>query len=121
MIYQALPYCIKTLGDSSAGIKPVILVVSTLIELMRDQMTSLKAKGVKATYLGSHCSDGEYGAIVGGKYSHLFINPETILQMTKWRKMLLFTRNLITIAIDKVHCIIKWWVLCMTDSKGEAV
>ena len=113
-IYQALPYCVDALRDSSTGIKPVILVVSPLIALMRDQVTSLKAKGVKATYLGSHCSEEEHSAIVGGEYSHLFTSPETILQMTKWRKMLLSTRNLIAIAIDEAHCIVKWWVLCMT-------
>lgn len=107
-IYQALPYCVEALGDDSARIKPVILVVSPLIALMRDQVTSLKSKGVKATYLGSHCSAEEKSAIVGGEFSHLFTSPETILQVPEWRKNLLSTGNLIAIAIDEAHCIVKW-------------
>ena len=35
-IYQALPYCVEVLGDNSARIKPVVLVVSPLTVLMRD-------------------------------------------------------------------------------------
>ena len=108
-IYQALPYCVEALAsDYSARMKPMILVVSPLIALMRDQVASLKAKGVKATYL-SYCShDQEQSAIVDGEFSHLFTSPEAILQVPKWRKFLLSTDDLIAIAIDEAHCIVKW-------------
>ena len=108
VIYQALPYCMEALGDDSAPIKPVVLVVSPLIALMRDQVTSLKSKGIKATSLGSHCSAEEQSAIVGGEFSRLFTSPETILQVPEWRKNLLSTGNLIAIAIDEAHFIVKW-------------
>ena len=43
-------------------------------------------------------------AIIDGEFSHLFTNPEAILQVPKWRKFLLPTDDLIAIAIDEAHC-----------------
>ena len=34
-IYQALPYCVEVLGDDSTRIKPVVLVMSPLIALIK--------------------------------------------------------------------------------------
>ena len=105
-IYQALPYCAESLEGSS---RAMVLVISPLIALMRDQVSSLRAKGVRACYLGSHCSAEEDDMIVySGAYSHVFTSPETVLQMQKWRKLLLQAGNLIAIAIDEAHCIVKW-------------
>ena len=110
-IYQSLPFCASVLADKSSQVRLFVLIVSPLIALMRDQVASLSSRSVRAAYLCRSCPENDDGAIVNGEYSHLFTSPKAILKDSKWRKMLLssvYTKNLIAIAIDEAHCIVKW-------------
>jgi ATP-dependent DNA helicase RecQ len=86
------------------------LVVSPLIALMKDQVDSLQANGIAATFLNSSI-DPETAAtrIAGlnrGDYKLLYVAPERIVLesflygLDRWR--------LAGIAIDEAHCVSEW-------------
>ena len=58
------------------------LVVSPLISLMKDQVRSLKERGIEAAYLSSGMSKQEYGAAVyaarNNKCKLLYVSPERL-------------------------------------------
>ena len=113
-IYQVLPMCAKRVleGQESPAkqLNPFVLVVSPLVSLMQDQVDKLnKMSGAKAVFLSRESSSPE--DILDAQYTHLFASPEAILGVKKWRDILHsshFSSNLLAIAIDEPHCIVKW-------------
>ena len=113
--YELLPFvidhkrgkCVTGLGSSS-----VILVISPLVSLMVDQVTSLRMRGVKAGILSGHSSINDeltVRATTINSYSLLFSAPEAIVGVDKWREALLsITDCVVAIAVDEAHCVSKW-------------
>lgn len=90
--------------------KGTILVISPLIALMKDQVDSLNAMGISATYLNSTLSHIEQSAIMqnteNGDYNLLYIAPERLgkKEFREWLKKI----NISGIAVDEAHCISQW-------------
>ena len=61
-------------------VETVCLVIFPLISLMKDQVSSLNEKGVKAVVLGSESSDTETKDASEGKYSLVFTSPEELFR-----------------------------------------
>jgi len=88
----------------------VTLVVSPLIALMKDQVDSLTASGVPATFLNSTLDPAEARdrseALSNGEYKLLYAAPERamtpgfIADLKRW--------NVKRIAVDEAHCISEW-------------
>ena len=86
------------------------VVVSPLIALMKDQVDSLRAAGVAATYLNSALTAPESSArlrgLHAGQYKLLYLAPERLMlsgvleNLERWGVSLL--------AIDEAHCISEW-------------
>ena len=86
------------------------VVVSPLIALMKDQVDSLHAAGVEATYLNSSLTAAESRArlrgLHAGQYKLLYLAPERLMlsgvleDLQRWGVSLL--------AIDEAHCISEW-------------
>jgi ATP-dependent DNA helicase RecQ len=86
------------------------VVVSPLIALMKDQVDSLTANGVAATYLNSSLDGSEarrrIRGLHGGEYKLLYVAPERLMiqgvldDVIAWRPGL--------IAVDEAHCISEW-------------
>jgi ATP-dependent DNA helicase RecQ len=86
------------------------VVVSPLIALMKDQVDSLQASGVPATFLNSSLAAGEARArlrgLHNGQYRLLYAAPERLMlsgcvsDLQRWGVNLL--------AIDEAHCISEW-------------
>src|SRR2546422_11371769 len=86
------------------------VVVSPLISLMKDQVDSLRAGGVAATFLNSSLGADEARArlrgLHNGEYRLLYVAPERLMlpgflvNLQKW--------NVNLIAIDEAHCISEW-------------
>jgi ATP-dependent DNA helicase RecQ len=86
------------------------VVVSPLIALMKDQVDSLQAGGVPATFLNSSLATGESRARLRGLHNHqyrlLYVAPERLMlsgflsDLQRWNVKLL--------AIDEAHCISEW-------------
>ena len=114
LCYQAIPfvmdYKLKLVGTSRSS---AVIIVSSLIAVMVDQIQTLRSTGVKASiiYSGSDlaapfiatesnlCSD-----------SLLFSSPEALITR-KWRDALensAVSEWIVAVAIDEAHCVSKW-------------
>lgn len=88
----------------------VTIVFSPLIALMRDQVRSMKYKGIRAAAINSNQQDAENAAIIAKAQNNqldiLYIAPER-LENASWiaaaREM-----KIAMIVIDEAHCISMW-------------
>ncbi len=88
----------------------VTVVVSPLIALMKDQVDTLKARGVAAEYINSTLSPAQVRRVqkdaYQGRLDLLYVAPERIV--TSSFRDLLHSLKLGLIAIDEAHCISEW-------------
>jgi ATP-dependent DNA helicase RecQ len=86
------------------------IVVSPLIALMKDQVDSLGASGVPATFLNSSISSAEssqrLGDIFRGRYKLLYLAPERLMMDGFLEIVQKLPIRLI--AVDEAHCISEW-------------
>lgn len=88
----------------------ITLVVSPLIALMKDQVDSLTASGIPATFLNSSLDPAEARdrseALSNGEFKLLYAAPERVMtpgfiaDLKRW--------NVRRIAVDEAHCISEW-------------
>ena len=86
------------------------VVISPLIALMKDQVDSMQAAGVAATYLNSSLTPDESRArlrgLHNGEFRMLYVAPERLLlsgflsDLQRW--------NVNLIAVDEAHCVSEW-------------
>ncbi len=86
----------------------ITLVISPLIALMKDQVDSLKANGIAATFFNSSQSSEEqekiFNAIEGRKIKLLYVAPESLPSLSN-----ILNQNYVSfIAVDEAHCISVW-------------
>ncbi|WP_296317664.1 RecQ family ATP-dependent DNA helicase [Winogradskyella sp. UBA3174] len=88
----------------------ICIVVSPLIALMKDQVNTLKQKGIKAIALTSGLSykdlDTQLDNCIYGNYKFLYLSPERLQQPLVQERIQQMKVNLI--AIDEAHCISQW-------------
>ncbi|MCM5663022.1 RecQ family ATP-dependent DNA helicase [Galbibacter mesophilus] len=88
----------------------ICIVVSPLIALIKDQVNSLKSKGIKAIALTSGLKFEEVDSLLDnciyGNYKFLYLSPERLQQELVQERMKSMNVNLI--AIDEAHCISQW-------------
>jgi ATP-dependent DNA helicase RecQ len=88
----------------------ICIVISPLIALMKDQVTTLKQKGIKAIALTSGMSyadlDTQLDNCIYGNYKFLYLSPERLQQPLVQERIQLMHVNLI--AVDEAHCISQW-------------
>jgi ATP-dependent DNA helicase RecQ len=90
--------------------KPLSLIVSPLIALMKDQVDGLLQKGIDACFINSTLNRTEreqaYHRVQEGQHLFLYVTPE------RFRKPEFLTaiqsRNLVLLAVDEAHCISQW-------------
>lgn len=90
--------------------RPLTLVISPLIALMKDQVDGLCRRGISATFVNSSLDRKErerrYEAIGCGTYDLLYVTPE------RFRKpdflAVLARRDIELLAVDEAHCISQW-------------
>ncbi|MGZ5545343.1 MAG: DNA helicase RecQ [Limisphaerales bacterium] len=94
-----------------ALIRPgLVLVISPLIALMKDQVDALQAAGVPATFLNSSLDASEsrerLHKLRKGEFRLLYVAPERVMLDGFLRDLQEWNVNLI--AIDEAHCISEW-------------
>jgi len=94
----------------SLAAQGICLVVTPLIALIKDQVESLRAKGIKALAIYSGMSSREIDIALNnaiyGDYKFLYVSPERI-SSEKFREFLV-RMKLNLIAVDEAHCISQW-------------
>ena len=90
--------------------KPLTLVLSPLIALMKDQVDALQQKGVDAAFVNSSLTRKErlkkYRQIDKGEFALLYVAPE------RFRKTdfceIIQRRQVVLLAVDEAHCVSEW-------------
>lgn len=88
----------------------ICIVVSPLVALMKDQVNSLKDKGIKAMAITSGIKYSELDTLLDnciyGNYKFLYLSPERLQQDIVKQRIEQMNVNLI--AVDEAHCISQW-------------
>ena len=86
------------------------LVISPLIALMKDQVDTLKSKGIAAEMLGSSQTADQKAevrrSLSNGSTRILFVAPEQV--NNEGTRNLIVGRKIALLAIDEAHCISEW-------------
>jgi len=87
----------------------LVVVISPLVALMKDQVSKLHTLGIEAYALNSHCSLSEkkraVDAVRSGTAKLLYVSPERMLSMDKN----FFEGSTVQLyAVDECHCISEW-------------
>ncbi|MFK8112753.1 MAG: ATP-dependent DNA helicase RecQ [Rubripirellula sp.] len=88
----------------------LVLVLSPLIALMQDQVSSLVRRGIDAAFINSSLDRESrvqrYEEVAAGKYKLLYVTPE------RFRKPefidVLAKRQIGLLAVDEAHCVSQW-------------
>lgn len=88
----------------------VAIVVSPLLALMKDQVDTLRIKGVRAASLSSSTSWAEAeeikAAIADNNLDMLYVSPERIA-LNSFRRLMI-NAKISLLAIDEAHCVSAW-------------
>ena len=107
LVYQALPTVFDSLTARSGHI---VVVVSPLINLMRDQVRSLRSIGISSVSL-SDLQEGEAEKVGKAAYSVVFGTSESWLKVERWIQVLsspVYSEKLCWVAVDEAHVIKQW-------------
>ena len=88
----------------------ICIVVSPLIALMKNQVSTLKEKGIKAMALTNEFKYNDIDTMLDnciyGNYKFLYLSPERLQQELVQDRIQQMNVNLI--AVDEAHCISQW-------------
>ena len=92
--------------------KGITIVVSPLISLMQDQVSSLKENGVPAEYLNSSLEFNEYIETVkklkNGEIKLVYVSPEGLASEKMMNILHECSMPISCITIDEAHCVSEW-------------
>ena len=107
--YLCLPRVYDLYNEKPSG-HSMVIVVSPLVSLMKDQVRSCKERGINAAAICSDERELEKEAAKGA-YQLIYISPEMLLGTNKWRAILtsdLFQSRLVGVVVDEAHCVKSW-------------
>ena len=114
LIYQLAPSIVEEMSRLGGKVRSaIILVISPLVSLMRDQVQGLERKGIKASFIGGGQEEANLQKIFKGEMNIVNSSPEAVLGNEQWREMVsspIYQRNVIAVAVDEAHCITHWYV-----------
>lgn len=88
----------------------ICVVVSPLVALIKDQVNTLKSKGIKATGITGGITYQELDDILDnciyGQYQFLYLSPERLQQSLVQERIARMKVSLI--AVDEAHCVSQW-------------
>ena len=100
-----------TAADSAQ--EPIIIVITPLVSIMKDQTREFKRRGVSSIYITATVSDQDERAVLLGHFSLVYISPEQLLGCEKWREMLrsdIYQEMMVGFIVDEAHCVKKWYI-----------
>ena len=82
LIYQALPFVYDSILEAAGHI---VVVVSPLVNLMKDQVDKLANLGILAASLSEMTEENAKG-VIEGRFSMVYGSPKAWLKNERWRK-----------------------------------
>ena len=107
LIYQICPAVARELASTENQFpsEPVVVVISPLISLIADQISSCERMGIKACKVDMESVDSLQK---GCDFDLLYASPE-VFDNEDVRKLLLqYSDRIIGLVIDESHCIVQW-------------
>ena len=96
--------------EQAVSKRPLALVLSPLVALMKDQVDALQNRGVSCTFINSSLTrqqrEARYAAIGAGEYQLLYVTPERFRKPEFLEVMA--RRQVRLMAVDEAHCISEW-------------
>ena len=108
MCYQAVPVVSRSL----LGYRKIVLVVSPLLFIMKEQVAYLSSLGFTAGYIGQDKVTPD--RVKEGHFDFVFGTPESMVGNDSWREVISdhgFREKLGVIAVDEAHTVHQWYVL----------
>jgi ATP-dependent DNA helicase RecQ len=106
---KSLCFQLPALAMEAPGIT---LVFSPLIALMEDQVSALRAKGIRAVYINSTLDKKErlkrYDDIANGEFEIVYATPERMHKPEFVEALGSVPGGVKLLAIDEAHCISRW-------------
>lgn len=88
----------------------ICIIISPLVALIEDQVSTLQKKGIKALAITSGISFSELDALldncIHGNYKFLYLSPERLQQELVQQRIKQMNVNFI--GVDEAHCISQW-------------
>lgn len=106
LIFQMVPLVVKEMGICT---NPIVIVVSPLVTLMREQVKYLNERGVSAISLSDGGSNDP--KLKAGDYMFVYSSPESLLSNDHVREMLsspVYKQRVFGVVVDEAHCISHW-------------
>ena len=97
---------------------PLMVVLSTLNWLIKDQITSCERLGIKACKVEVENSTSLLEVC---DYDILFASPEVLENPLVAKLLTRYCDRIIGIVIDESHCVVQWWVFCFFCCKPTFV
>ena len=109
--FQAIPIISDVLNDQVVG-SSVVLVISPLISLMKDQVRNCNERlGISAGAIYSMQDEQVLQSIEDGCYSLVYTSPEALLATKRWRSFVTSSSlrdRCAAVVIDEGHCLVHW-------------
>ena len=105
LIYGCLPHRLKKLDEPSS----IVIVVSPLKALMKDQADKFKSLGVNAAYVGDKSVHME--SFISGQIKLIFISPESLNRGSLWRSIIesdTYQELVVGLVVDEAHLVKNW-------------
>ena len=103
LCFGCLPLIFKELRKEQC----IVIVVSPLIALMKDQVKSFTSKGISAAVVDADTES----EVLKGNYELVYISPESLISNHKFRCMCrspIYKDRLVAMIVDEAHCVKKW-------------
>ena len=111
LCYCLLPKVFDILrGIKTNDMQSIVIVVSPLIALMKDQVRQMMERGTSTVYVGE-ADSATKTEVCEGKFQLMYLSPEALLTNPTWQDMLqspVYQGNLVTFVVDEAHCVKKW-------------
>ena len=99
-------------GEVGSEHPSVVVVVSLLLSLMKDQVSIFSSRGLNCEFVGTYQTDANAVLKVkNGDCQLIYISPESMLAVPYWRQMFqstVYQDNLVCVIIDEAHFVEKW-------------
>ena len=107
--FSCLPFAFNLYENRSQDNNAIIIVISPLTALIRDQVQGLLKRNVNAGYLCSESTADVIQNVRDGAYSIVYMSPELLVE--KWRSLfstLVYKNRFVGLIVDEANCVVKW-------------
>lgn len=115
LCYAALPlaFDLRKFGSLEAK-RSIVIVVSPLLALMKDQVASYSAKGLSVGSVTHEITVTERCRVREGNYQLLYFSPESLCKRQWFDQLQLepYCSNIVAFVVDEAHCVKKWYAVC---------